>query len=463
MPELIRAGHGLPTLRVVLERVAGSGDQPDEHAVLQATVGDQQPQVIFRCPTEELGLPDRSDPVPESDFRLPDGAAAAVTAAVAAMDATGVNAGALWLELPIPHGDLHLVPWERLLAPVVGDRPVLRVPYHTLRPRTSRDVFQVVLAATPSQAALTSGVDLAAIVAAYARSWVRSSHGTARVHVFVRDETAAGVRALIGDLAGVVVHDPAMAADLAGSGTGSTISPADLTTNPWLQWMTAALGGEAVDVLHVLTYGNLSDTGGRLMLARSPIAGGDRDACLLAGSTPLAGGLAQLGGWALVVSGLPGDPCPAALRDLADAIAQLRPGVSVAEAVPAGGTADFDAAVARVFGGGPAVPSLPSLSCWVHPELVHYTAQQADELLLTPTGQSAVIAPATGSVLAAENTPAWVAAGSRFLETQQADWIGSTPVTPDPAAAEALRSVSALIEAHVHKHVLDSRGVEGTS
>ena len=37
MPEPIRAGHGLPTLRVVLERVAGSGDRPDEHAVLQAT------------------------------------------------------------------------------------------------------------------------------------------------------------------------------------------------------------------------------------------------------------------------------------------------------------------------------------------------------------------------------------------------------------------------------------------
>jgi hypothetical protein len=134
----------------------------------------------------------------------------------------------------------------------------------------------------------------------------------------------------------------------------------------------------------------------------------------------------------------------------------------VAEAVPpAGGNGEFDAAVARVFAQGPAVPALPSLSCWVHPELVHYTAQQAGELLLTPTGQSAVIAPATRSVLAADGTPAWVAAGSRFLEAQQADWIGSA-ATADPAAADALRSVSALIEAHVHKHVLDP-GSEGTT
>jgi hypothetical protein len=474
MPELIRAGHGLPTLRVLLERVAGSGDRPEEYAVLQATVGDQPPQAFYRCRTEDLGLPDRSDTVPESDFRLPTAAARAVSAAVAGMDATGVDPGALWLELPTPHGDLHLVPWERLLAPVVGDRPVLRVPYHTLRPRRSADVVQVAIAATPARVGLARGTDPAAIVAAYARSWVDNSHGTARVHVFVRDEIAAEVRRRVAGQPHIVVHDPAMTADLAGS-AGSTISPADLSTNPWPQWIAAALGGEAVDVLHVLTYGNLSSTGGRLLLARSPIAGGDRDACLLVGCTPLAGALEQLGGWALVLSGLPGDPSPAALRDLADAIAQLRPGVAVAEAIattgraaaagpgPAPGMADFDAAVARVFGHGPAVPSLPSLSCWVHPELVHYTAQQAGDLLLTPTGQSAVIAPATGSVLAGEGTPAWVAAGSRFLETQQADWIGSAAVTPDPAAAEALRSVSALIDAHVTKHVLEPRGEQEPS
>lgn len=455
MPELIRAGHGLPTLRVVLDRSAGSGPRPDESAVLQAVVGDQQPQEIFRCLTGDLGLPDGGDPVPESEFRLPAGAGAAVAAAVTAMDATGAGPGALWLELPTPHGDLHLVPWERLLAPVVTDRPVLRVPYHTLRPRTSDDVIQAAIVAAPSAAALPA--DPAPIVAAYAHSWVRSSHGHARVHIFVRDETADAVRALTADLSEVVVHDPAMAADLAGSGAGSSVSPADLRTNPWLRWMGTALQGQALDVLHLLTYGNLGSTGGRLLLARSPIAGGDRDACLLVGSTPLAGALDQLGSWALVVSGLPGDQSPAGLRDLADAIAQLRPGVTVAEA-GSDRTADFEAAVARVFAGGPPVPSLPSLTCWVHPELVHFSAQQADELLLTPTGQSSVIAAATGSVLAADSTPAWVAAGSRFLEAQQADWIGSTGAAADPAAADALRSVSALIDAHVHKHVLGPEG-----
>ena len=337
MPELIRAGHGLPTLRIVLDRTAGPDERPDEQAVLQAVIGGQDPQEIFRCATDELGLADRTGSAPEAAFRLPAGAVPAIAGAVAAMDASGVGPGALWLELAVPHGDLHLVPWERLLAPVVGDRPVLRVPYHTLRPRTSTDVFVVVVAATLSRAALPAAVDPAAVVGTYVRSWVSNSRQTARVHVFVRDEAVATVRGLVADLPGVVVHDPAGTANLAGSGTGSTTSPADLATNPWLQWMSTALGGEAVDVAHVLTYGNLTDTGGRLMLSRSPVAGGDRDACLLVGSTPLAGALAQLGAWAVVLSGLPGDPCPAGLRDLADAIAQLRPGASVAHAVPTAG------------------------------------------------------------------------------------------------------------------------------
>jgi hypothetical protein len=216
--------------------------------------------------------------------------------------------------------------------------------------------------------------------------------------------------------------------------------------------------------VHTLTYGNLSRTGGRLLLARSPVSGGDRDACLLVGCTPLAGALSQLGAWALVLSGLPGDPSPAGLRDLADAIAQLRPGAVAAHAVAASGTADFDAAVSRVFGGGPAMGALPALTCWVHPELVHFSSEQAHALLLTPTGQSAVIAPATGDALAGQDTPAWVAASTRFLEAQQADWIGSTPsAPPDEAAESALRSVSELLDAHVRKHATDPAGGEVTT
>src|SRR3954453_14300748 len=127
MPELIRAGHGLPTLRIVLDRTPGAGGRRGGPAVLQAVVGGRDPEEIFRCATDELGLPDHAGTVAKSDFRLPADPAAAVSTAVACMDQDGVGPGALWLELPVPHGDLHLVPWERLLGAVVANRPVLRV------------------------------------------------------------------------------------------------------------------------------------------------------------------------------------------------------------------------------------------------------------------------------------------------------------------------------------------------
>src|SRR5215204_4058230 len=133
---MIRIEHGLPTLRILLARGAGPDGLAEEHAVFEAVVGGDEPREIFRCDTGELGLPDRAGaPVSERDFRLPGTLAGIVAAVVAEMDATGAGPSALWLEMPAPHGDLHLVPWERLLAPVVRDRPVLRLPYHTLRPR----------------------------------------------------------------------------------------------------------------------------------------------------------------------------------------------------------------------------------------------------------------------------------------------------------------------------------------
>jgi hypothetical protein len=464
MPALIRTDHALPTLQVALVRVTLADGRPEQQVVLRTLVGDRPGREVLRCAPVDLGLRDDTDSQPEDAFRLPDGAGRKVADAVATMDAEGAGSGALWLELPPPCGDLHLVPWERLLATAVSDRPVLRRPYHTLRPRTSYDTFRVALACPLSLGALPPDILLADVVAAHARRWVTSSNGSARVDVFVRDETAPAVRELTADVPEIVVQDPSYAQDLPASGQGRGISPADLTTNPWLLWMTHALGGQAVDVVHVLTYGDLGASGGRMMLSRSPIAGDDRDACLLVGATPLGGALAQLGAWALVLSGLAGDPSPAGLRDLADAIARLRPGAVVAHAVTGSDTAQFGAAVARVFAGGPPTTALPTLTCWVHPELVHFTADEAEALLLTPEGQSAVITQTTGDVLGKAGTPAWVAAGTRFLEAQQADWIGSTQYgAADDAAKNALNSVSELLDAHVRKHVVEPDAGEGTT
>jgi hypothetical protein len=456
MAMLVRSEHGLPTLRIRLARSKGRAAPLAEQAVWEAVVGAGEPREFFRCDTAELGLPDRVDStrsVSEDRFRLPPDAAGSIARAVAEMDAGGAGRDAVWLELPAPRGYLHLAPWEKLLASAVPDRPMLRLPYHTLRPRASSAIVEVAVCGVVPRAGL-AGVDPSAIIAAHARSWILNAGLKTRVHVFTRDEAVAGVRRLVEALPDVVVHDPEQARDLPASGLARDVSPTDLATNPWLLWMTAALGGQALDIVHVLTQGNLSGTGGRMLIARSPIAGDERDTCLLVGPTPLSGGLSQLGAWALVLSGLPGDPCPAGLRDLADAIAQLRPGVAVAGGPTGSDTTDLDAALRRLFGdGSPPGRPLPTLSCWIHPQFVEYAPEECDALLLTTKGHSTVIAPATQDALAAQDTPAWVAAGTRYLELQQADWLDESTVDTgtDDAAVSALRSVSALLDAHVRK------------
>lgn len=269
----VRSEHGLPTLRILLARGKGSARPGGEQTVLQAVVGAGEARAIYRCGTDELGLPDRVDStlsVSEERFRLPPGAAGSIAAAVADMDASGAGRDALWLELPAPRGYLHLVPWERLLAGVVPDRAVLRLPYHTLRPRASSGTVEVAVCGAVARAGLPAGFDPSPVIAAHARSWVLHSGLKARVHVFTRDEAVARVRRLVEDLPEIVVHDPKHARDLPASGSARDVSPTDLATNPWLLWMAAALGGQALDVVHVLTQGNLSGTGGRMLLAPLP-------------------------------------------------------------------------------------------------------------------------------------------------------------------------------------------------
>ncbi len=457
----IRSEHGLPTLRVVFDRsVSSESGRPHPAAVLESVVGSDEPKEICRISTADLGLPDRVDAahsLTESQFRMPRDARRAVAAAVAGLDAGGARRDALWLEVPAPRGYLHLLPWERLLADAVSDRPVFRLPYYALKPQTARDSMKVAICSVLPQAALRQGPEPAALVEGFARSWARQAGRHVWVHVFVRGEHHGAVRRMLDDLPHVVVHDPEQASDLPGSGKQRDISPADLSTNPWLLWMAAALGGQALDVVHVLTHGELTGSTGRFLLARSPVPGEERDVCLLVGATPLSGGLSQLGAWATVLSGMPGNPAPAGLRELADATAQLRPGMTVAHEIDGDAGAELDTLIAQVFGKNP--PSnrtLPSVTCWMHPQLVDYPAAEQGRLHLSSAGESNVIEVATTRVLTAEDTPAWVAAGSRCLEVQQAEWLGSDPDAPiDYAAVTALQSVSSLLEAHVRQHVSD--------
>jgi hypothetical protein len=340
-----------------------------------------------------------------------------------------------------PRGYLHLVPWERLLERL--GRPLLRLPNHTLRPRASGTALQVGLcvhspAAARAKASASSraAFDPVPTVELAARLWQTRFGRRVTIHVFTdadSHDTLARDRAALGPA--VLLHEPLdiyrVARDRAAG------------TNPWLRWMGDSLD-TGLDVLHCVTPGFL--TGGRGAIALET----------LVGAAELCAFVSRVGAWSVVLSGPAGSRhSPAGLRELADAVAQVQPGVIVANEF----ATDHDGeqlgrAMAMAYGASPVTYALGAVTCWSHPKFVEYPPQTRDALLLTGDGGSSLIQSATQAALDRDETPVWVSACVRFLETQQAQWLPDADGEPvDGDAVTALTAVSDLVERHVRRHL----------
>ncbi|MET8628444.1 hypothetical protein ABZW30_32665 [Kitasatospora sp. NPDC004669] len=206
-----------------------------------------------------------------------------------------------------------------------------------------------------------------------------------------------------------------------------------------------------------MTHGYLAGERGAIALASTPLLNTDTMFSRFVGSAEMSALLTQVGAWCLVLTGPPYNYSGAGLRELADSIALVRPGVVLVDELDLDREgAQFAATVEMVFGEGPAAAeAMPGITCWAHPRFVEYPRppQQAD--LLTADGRSSLIEPATHDALASEQTPAWVAAATRYLEAQQSEWVPDTTEAAevDPDAVAALRSVSRLLDNHVRRHL----------
>ncbi|WP_371501869.1 hypothetical protein OG871_33185 [Kitasatospora sp. NBC_00374] len=455
----LRAEHDLPALRI---RLASAGRAGLTRVEFQAVRGLGSPAPAATCQSGDLGLPARlspTDQLPDEGFRLPD---EVLHALGPALDALGPAAGqpqdAVWLELANPRGYLHLVPWEQLLAPL--GRPVLRLPQHVLRAQPPSDTLEIAICAG-SPPARAGAATTSALLERLTGLWIKHSGHHVHIHLFT-------------DLAGylevaewatcmapyLVVHDPHDAARFMGPrGTSLTADPGELV-NPWLRWIRDALQRRALDVVHFVTDGYLADGRGAIAIAGTPLLGPGQAPSAFVGSAELCTLLAQVGAWCLVVNGAPGNPSGAGLRELADAVAAARPGLVMVD------EHDLDedgrhlaATVTMVVGGGSAVTgAMPGVVCWAHPRFVDSPGTAA--LLLTKDRRSSLIGGATQDSLVGDGTPAWVAAGTRYLEAQQSAWMPDSPdaAEVDPDAAAALRSVSSLLERHVRRHLDSDHG-----
>ncbi|WP_033822520.1 hypothetical protein [Kitasatospora sp. MBT63] len=453
----IRSEYDLPTLRI---RLSGAGRAGLTHVEFQTVLGGGRPERVAGCTIAQLGLPERlsaRDQLPDHRFRIPT---ELVKVLAAAADGLGPSPGpppnALWLELANPRGYLHLVPWEELLAPL--GRPVVRLPNHTVRAQSPSDTLEVALCAGSRSAGTAAAT--AAVLEQLTGMWIEHSGRHVRAHLFT---DLAGHREVARWASGMtpflVVHDPHDAARCAPSANSlSCAEEPGRVLDPWLRWIRDALQRQALDVVQFVTDGRLSNGRGALAIAGTPLRGPQRAASPFVGSAQLSTLLAQVGAWCLVLNAVPGIRSGAALRELADAVAAVRPGVVLVDDL------DLDpdlrqlgAAVGMVLGAtDPPGTAMPGLVCWAHPEFAESPGTAA--MLLTPDRRSTLIGGATQDALTGDRTPSWVASGTRYLEAQQSEWMPDSPdaAEVDPDAAAALRSVSSLLEKHVRRH-LDGR------
>lgn len=455
MPELVRSEHDLPTIRI---RLGGGGSRGRSEVEFHAFQGSTERFMVARCDPWELGLPSmssRSEPLTDDLFRLPDEVAQNLRRAVDFLGhATMPPENAVWLELASPRGYLYLVPWERLFAQVLL-QPVLRLPNHTLRPQAPSDALEIALCASSPMA--KTPFDTPGELERLARLWVTRSRHRTRVHLFTDISGYSEVAQRTADLGpAVVIHDPHYADQYVAPIRTSRLTTSAEIVNPWLLWIRDSLHGQALDVVHFVTHGYLAGERGAIALASTPLLNTDTQFSRFVGSAETSALLAQVGAWCLTLTGPPDNYSGAGLRELADAIALVRPGVVLVDELGLDReSTQFAATVEMVFGEGPAVTqAMPAITCWAHPRFVEYprTPQQAD--LLTADGRSSLIEPATHDALASEPTPAWVAAATRYLEAQQSEWVPGTTEAgeADPDAVAALRSVSKLLDNHVRRH-----------
>ncbi|MET9296045.1 hypothetical protein [Streptomyces sp. NPDC003077] len=258
----------------------------------------------------------------------------------------------------------------------------------------------------------------------------------ARVHVFAGPGLRAALRPYAGrqrDLE-LIVHDPPAAHPAA--------EPADPVRDPWLRWIRAELGERAVDVVHVLGDGALLDGEGALILQELTDHGGDpvRPGPTAVGSAELSTFLMQVGAWSLVLSGAPGNTSGCGLRELADSVARVHPGsVLVHDSARDPALSALKAAYVFLYRTEDTRPPLSdALSTWAYPLRLDYhfgsgaepVTLNAARLLLDEEGHTAIHGDRIENAMAAEDTPMWLAAGIRYLERVQAQWL------PPPSGTE---------------------------
>lgn len=298
----------------------------------------------------------------------------------------------LWLELARPYGNLPVVPWERLLHPHV-QRPILRLPYFTLQPTINIDSLELVLCASTPEAKSLFG--LSDIIERITRIVLESLQMYAVVHIFTDMGYYSALQERLRGLPAnpaegqVILHNPQETANFAPPGRNSSISetPGQIDS-PWLRWMSQALAGRGIDIVHFICHGYLSSDQGVLAFAETPLQNVDQAWARFVGAQQLTTFLTQSGAWGITFTSPESNFSKSGLRLLADQIARLRPGtVLLHEADEDDNRMTALASAYRFLLSGTQLTNLPdsaALNLYCHPAQIQ---QFRETLLVTKSFQ----------------------------------------------------------------------------
>jgi hypothetical protein len=440
MAELLKRQYDLIVLKV---RLAAGGDEP--RIVVELEVkdnGEPVPVRTWQFAAAAFGVPARLD----RRATRGSGYAFAVPADLIAglkdwIQANHIPGTPLWIHLVKPYGYLGMLPWERLLQQELGV-PLLRLPDFVVQPpRETPSTLDVLLCSSVPVAKEDFPVveQLAVLVERLRDAVPRRT----RFHVFtdgqVVDQARSAFerRGLLGTT--VTIYPPDQARAYAVPETDSDLPDrSDRLSNPWLLWMRQALAGRSIDVAHFVCHGYLAHDRGALALAESPLVNQDAGSARFVGTAELRSFLTQIGAWSSIFSSPPRNYSEMGLRQLADTIAQLRPGPVVHHeiALDQEGAA-LAGAYKLLFSGTPEQPPpSPALFIYCQPFRVK-TFGAATRGLTARSAPPVDRVPELDAYYAAsENVPAWVAASERYVEECELNLQKRRPeegAAPDPS------------------------------
>jgi hypothetical protein len=409
MAEALKRQYGLLSLKVRLDTY-GDREAPEVRLALETRIeGQFQTVRKWEFDVRQFGLPSKISGTRGQtiDYKLPTQLIDELKGLLHGQ----FGGKPLWLHLVRPYGYVGLIPWERMLVPVLNV-PILRLPDFIVPPprESPRSLDVLLCASAPRAKELFPAVGY---LGTMARRIVDQVPRLVRLHCFTDGDLLNPLRAefqRLNLLDRATLYDPHEAEGYRIPPPSSDIvdQPGRLR-NPWLLWMRDALHGKSVDVVHILCHGYFSNDRGALAVSESPMTNADPRMSRFIGSTELSAFLTQVGAWASAFSSPSNNYSDLGSRALAEELGQTLPGAVLYHDAARDRKAEaLGPAYRFLFSRAPEEPpASPDVFIYCQP---HRVANEQADSLAQPTDDLSVLFEQD------DNVPAWLAASQRYLE-----------------------------------------------